>query len=36
MHKPKVYAEGRGPSPKLVVGVVQSCESQASVRRGLD
>ena len=31
MHKPKVYMKGQGPSPKLVVGMVQSCESQAPV-----
>lgn len=28
MHKPKVYMKGQGPQPKLVVGMVQSCESQ--------
>ena len=36
MHKPKVHIKGRDPGAKLVVGMVQSSESQASVRRGLD
>ena len=36
MHKPKVYMKGQGPSPRLVVGMVRSCESPALVRGGLD
>lgn len=36
MHKPKVHVKGRDPGAKLVVRIMQSSESQASVRRGLD